>query len=124
MFSKHRLFLTHYFLIQDVSIKKFAYLYDYLIGTIIDFGSIPIVVNIARTSYNNESRSFRFKEHIENYNKVIFEIANRYKTIHIDMHLVSENNEILLPDGIHYNHLGSKVVANKIASEIMNYLKR
>lgn len=121
LFSRHRLFLTKHFLIQDVSIKKFAYLYDYLISTIIEFGSIPIIVNISRTSSKNESRSFKFKEHIENYNKVILETANRYKTIHIDMHVVSGNNEILLPDGIHYNHLGSNIVANKIASEIINY---
>jgi len=123
-FSRHRLFLTKHFLIQDVPINKFSNLYDYLLSTIIEFGSIPITVNISRTSSHNESRSYNFQQHIENYNRIILETANRHKAIHIDMYFESENNEILFPDGIHYNHLGSEIVANKIASEIKNYMEK
>ncbi len=117
-FSKRRIFFTKHFPRQYVPISKFSYWYDYLLNVVKEFGSTPILVNIARTSPENDRRSYGFIQHINKYNKIIEEAAHRYNAILIDMYAVSETSDVLLDDGIHYNKLGSKILAKEIAIAI------
>ncbi len=115
-FSKRRIFFTKHFPRQYVSLPKFSFWYDYLVTLVKDFGSIPIIVNIARTSPENDRRSYGFIQHINNYNEAIEKSAERHKAQVIDMYKISETNDVLLDDGIHYNKLGSKILAQEIAA--------
>jgi len=117
-FSKRRIFFTKHFPRQYVPLSKFSYGYDYLLNMVKEFGSTPIVVNIARTSPENDCRSYGFIQHIKNYNEAIEKTAQRHNALLIDMYKISESNAVLLDDGIHYNKLGSKILAQEIAATI------
>jgi len=117
-FSKRRIFFTKHFPRQYVPLPKFSFWYDYLIKLVKDFGSIPIIVNIAGTSVENDRRSYGFIQHINNYNEAIEKAAQRHNALLIDMYKISESNAVLLDDGIHYNKLGSKILAQEIAATI------
>ncbi len=116
--SKRRIFFTKHFPRQYVPLSKFSYGYDYLLSAVKEFGSTPIVVNIARTSPENDRRSYGFIQHINNYNDAIGKAAQRHNAQVIDMYKVSETNDVLLDDGIHYNKLGSKLLAQELAVAI------
>ena len=120
-FSKNRRFFTKYFPKQYVTINNYEKYYDYLLKVITDLRSKPILINIAKTSINNENRSYGFDQHIRFYNEVITKLANKYTCPLIDLYSYSIKNDILLSDGIHYNKYGSKIVAQKIYSIISNH---
>jgi lysophospholipase L1-like esterase len=117
-FSNRRLFFTKHFPRQYVPFSEFMYWYDYLLKIVKEFGSIPITVNIAQTTIENNKRSYGFSQHINKYNRAIEELSSQYSALLIDAYKISETNNILLPDGIHLNKFGSKIVALKIAEAI------
>jgi hypothetical protein len=82
------------------------------------FGSIPIVVNIAQTSAENNQRSYGFSEHLRKYNKTIEELALKYGALLINAYIFSESGNILLAGGTHLNNLGSTTLASEIAEAI------
>ena len=121
--SNHRYFFTKSFPKVFVPIDLFTEKYNYLLDTILKETNVKkiIIINIADTNENNKQRSFGFEKNINSYNKVISDLALKYKnSVHlIDMHkIVHENKIYLLEDGIHISKELHKILAELISEEI------
>lgn len=81
-------------------------------------------INISATNDYATERRFNVWNNIEEYNKIIVEIANLYgeKSEVIDVFKITkERPDYLLKDGVHLNGLCHGIIANMISSKIKSF---
>ncbi len=104
---------------RDVFLERFTFLLDTITHKT---GAKKIfVINIAKTSYQNDRRSYNFNENIRGYNQLISECINKYaaKVELLDMYSLSEQDpELLYADGIHLSRQAHTMIAEYIYSQI------
>jgi len=121
--SKRRYFFTKHFPKVYVKLNNFYFNYSELINyiTITQTNLKKIfVINIPKTNEYNLKRSFGFENNIKEYNEIINRIAKEKRQIIelIDLYTISEDEEILLHDGIHINKRGHQIIAENIYNKI------
>ncbi len=111
-FSGHRFFFTKHF--RKVYVKKLPFKshMEKIINTICKINSFPILVGIADTNKTNKQKSYNYDINIQKYNQILLKLSKKNNLAYINMH--EEGDRILLPDGIHLNKEGCKLLANKI----------
>lgn len=117
-FKKNRRFFTKYFKIKLVNKKRFKKNLEVFLGTMKEYKINVIIVNIPKTSYTNNNKSFNFNESINDYNSIILNLSMKFKFQQIDINRHSKTENILVNDGIHYNKKGCEIVANKLYDSI------
>ena len=83
-----------------------------MINTIYKINSFPVLVGIADTNKTNKIKSYNYDINIQEYNQILLKLSKKHNLAYINMY--EEGDHILLPDGIHLNKEGCKLLANKI----------
>ena len=66
----------------------------------------------------------KVNKHLEIYSKEIAEIAQKQKALFIDLFTLTKNStKLITENGIHLNDVGNRLIAEKIASEILTFLQ-
>lgn len=123
LFSRHRYLLTKLFPKVYVDIQKFEKNYRFLLQEINRMNTNVIVIGITDSSEENKAKSYNYEKNILTYNSSIKSIIKEFNNVfYIDM-FNCQVEEILLPDGIHLNKVGSKILANAIFKGIQHFEK-
>jgi lysophospholipase L1-like esterase len=100
--------LTKWFPKVYVKRKDFKRNMEIILDFVEECGAVPVIIIIAKTSEENNARSYNFLKNIRDYNAVLRELAQEKGRALIDLyHLVDEDPACLLPDGIHLSKKGS-----------------
>ncbi|MHA1844480.1 MAG: SGNH/GDSL hydrolase family protein, partial [Promethearchaeota archaeon] len=123
--------LRYYFLKfkkNNIEIKSFKYNYEKIVGEIINFGSVPILINIPKPqnttlkSKISNSLAFHDLKDIISYNKVISEIAEKYNIALIDLYSITENEgDLLIPNNLYLSRLGHQRLALLLIDELKKF---
>jgi lysophospholipase L1-like esterase len=82
----------------------------------------PVIINIARTSEENESRSFNYDNNTIEYNEILFKLSKEYGCQLIDFYnIIKTEPSCQLPDGVHLSKEGNRRLADEIISHINNF---
>jgi len=123
-FSKRRALFTKHFPKVYVPIKDFEDYYEIILKAVVESNAVPVIMNIAKTSKRNASRSHNFEKNIRAYNAVLSKLARKYKCRLIDVYdEIDTNEEFLLSDGIHLSKSGNKRLAKLIIDCIEQTVK-
>ncbi|MHA1729857.1 MAG: SGNH/GDSL hydrolase family protein [Promethearchaeota archaeon] len=126
-YSKIRYYLLK-FRKNNIGIKDFKKNYEKIIKEIMNFGSIPILINIPKP----QNPTFRLKDSnsvifhdlkdIIRYNEIIHRVSEKYKCILIDLYSMTENDKnLLLPNNFYLSKLGHQKLAHLLIDEIKKF---
>lgn len=121
LFSRHRYLLTKLFPKVYVDIQQFEKNYRFLLQEINKMNTNVIVIGIADSSEETKAKSYNYEKNILTYNSAIKSIIKEFNNVfYIDV-FNYKDEEILLPDGIHLNKIGSRILANDILKGINHF---
>lgn len=116
MMSKHREKITKYRRCEYVSSEQ----YEKFMSKIIQntMSAKVIVIGIIMPPSKVLCRSYNFKANVEEYNRILLQLAKKTGSIFIDINQLLDANRHLCHDGIHLNKQGNKLLAEIIHEEI------
>lgn len=121
-FSKRRRFFTKMFPKVYVKKESFEKNMRKILETIKICGATPVIINIAKTSEENESRSFNYDNNTIEYNKTLFKLSKEYGGQLIDFYnIIKTEPSCQLSDGVHLSKEGNHKLADEIISCINNF---
>ncbi|MCM3760895.1 GDSL-type esterase/lipase family protein [Alkalihalobacillus oceani] len=82
-----------------------------------------IIVGITPTNTKMENRYKGMNDEIRKYNEILMDGVDYRQTFYVDVEKNIQLNEILLPDGQHYNKEGNRIVAEKISILIRAFIE-
>lgn len=117
-FKRSRRFFTKHFQIKIVDKDRFEKNLELFLSKMEEFNINVVIVNIPKTSLENNEKSFNFNKSITEYNEKINNLMSIYKFNLIDIYDHSKIEDILLEDGIHYNKKGCEAVASMLYESV------
>lgn len=122
--SRKRRGLTTWFPKVYVKRKDFKKNMEVILDFVEKCGAVPVLIIIAKTSEENNARSYNFLKNIREYNAVLRELAQEKGIALIDLYrLVDEDPACLLPDGIHLSKRGSCTLTKEIVRCITHIME-
>ncbi len=110
---------------NNIDIKDFKKNYEKIIKEIMNFGSIPILINIPKpqnATFGQKHSNlviFHDLKDIIRYNEIICGISEKFKCTLIDLYSITENEKnLLLPNNFYLSKLGHQKLAHLLIDEI------